>query len=193
MAAEDRSWRASAPGPASRSQSATKSPHGSCQHPRLYGRTPSSARYVAMTTTTKTRRSFSRRCKQPGFIGERQSDTHEAARWPSSPPSRRRSTLRANFGAVALSPHDVSLLEDRRVAARSTHRARPGRKSWLVVARGVSERLRLVGHLGWVHRHEASPVGQPRERMGGRRERRTAGRDRARLVGKDVAPEGGSE
>ena len=46
-------------------------------------------------------------------------------------------------------------------------------ESWLVVARGASARLRLVGHLGWVHQHEASPVGQPRERMGGRRERRT--------------------
>ena len=45
-------------------------------------------------------------------------------------------------------------------------------KSWLVVARGASARLRLIGHLGWVHRHEARPVGQPRERMGGRRERR---------------------
>lgn len=69
-------------------------------------------RTLATTTTTKTRRSFSRRCKQPGFIGERPSDA-QAARWPSSPPSRRRSTLRANFGAVALSPHDVSLLEAR--------------------------------------------------------------------------------
>ena len=38
-------------------------------------------------------------------------------------------------------------------------------KSWLVVARGASARLRLIGHLGWVHRHEARPVGQPRERM----------------------------
>ena len=42
-------------------------------------------------------------------------------------------------------------------------------KSWLVVARGASARLRLVGHLGWVHRHEASPVGQPRELMMHRR------------------------
>ena len=46
-------------------------------------------------------------------------------------------------------------------------------KSWLVVARSASARLRLVGHLGWVHRQEARAVGQPRERMGGRRERRT--------------------
>ena len=45
--------------------------------------------------------------------------------------------------------------------------ARP--ESWLVVARGASARLRLVGHLGWVHRQEARAVGQPRERMGGRR------------------------
>ena len=40
---------------------------------------------------------------------------------------------------------------------------------------GWAPRLRLVGHLGWVHRQEASAVGQPRERMGGRRERRSAG------------------
>ena len=46
-------------------------------------------------------------------------------------------------------------------------------KSWLVVARSASAPLRLVGHLGWVHQHEARPVGEPRERMGGRRERRT--------------------
>ena len=45
--------------------------------------------------------------------------------------------------------------------------ARP--ESWLVVARGASAPLRLVGHLGWVHRQEARAVGQPRERMGGRR------------------------
>ena len=42
-------------------------------------------------------------------------------------------------------------------------------KSWLVVARSASAPLRLVGHLGWVHRQEARAVGQPRERMGGRR------------------------
>ena len=42
-------------------------------------------------------------------------------------------------------------------------------KSWLVVARGASAPLRLVGHLGWVHQQEARAVGQPRERMGGRR------------------------
>jgi len=42
-------------------------------------------------------------------------------------------------------------------------------KSWLVVARSASARLQLVGHLGWVHRQEARAVGQPRERMGGRR------------------------
>ena len=34
-----------------------------------------------------------------------------------------------------------------------------------MVARGASARLQLVGHLGWVHQHEARPVGQPRERM----------------------------
>ena len=45
--------------------------------------------------------------------------------------------------------------------------ARP--ESWLVVARGASAPLRLVGHLGWVHQHEARPVGEPRERMGGLR------------------------
>ena len=39
-------------------------------------------------------------------------------------------------------------------------------KSWLVVARSASAPLQLVGHLGWVHQHEASPVGQPRERIG---------------------------
>ena len=44
-------------------------------------------------------------------------------------------------------------------------------KSWLVVARSAPARLQLVGHLGWVHQHEARPVGEPRERMGGRRER----------------------
>ena len=42
-------------------------------------------------------------------------------------------------------------------------------KSWLVVARSALARLRLVGHLGWVHRQEARAVGEPRERMGGRR------------------------
>ena len=47
-----------------------------------------------------------------------------------------------------------------------------------MVARSASARLQLVGHLGWVHQHEARPVGEPRERMGGRRERRTTGRDR---------------
>ena len=52
-------------------------------------------------------------------------------------------------------------------------------KSWLVVARSASARVRLVGHLGWVHRQEARPVGEPHERMGGRRERRTTGRDLA--------------
>ena len=41
----------------------------------------------------------------------------------------------------------------------------PSLKSWLVVARSASARLRLVGHLGWVHQHEPCPVGQPRELM----------------------------
>ena len=41
--------------------------------------------------------------------------------------------------------------------------ARP--ESWLVVARSASTRVRLVGHLGWVHRQEARAVGRPRERM----------------------------
>ena len=46
------------------------------------------------------------------------------------------------------------------MAARSTHRPRaPASKSWLVVARGASARLQLVGHLGWVHRLEARPGG----------------------------------
>ena len=38
-------------------------------------------------------------------------------------------------------------------------------KSWLVVARSASARIRLIGHLGWVPQHEARPVGQPRELM----------------------------
>ena len=38
-------------------------------------------------------------------------------------------------------------------------------KSWLVVARGASAPVRLVGHLGWVHRQEARAVGRPRECM----------------------------
>ena len=66
-------------------------------------------------------------------------------------------------------------------------------KSWLVVARGASAPLRLVGHLGWVHQQEARAVGEPRERMGGRRERRTAGRESAAVPRKDEAARGGSE
>ena len=66
-------------------------------------------------------------------------------------------------------------------------------KSWLVVARGAPARVRLVGHLGWVHQHEACPVGQPRELMMPHREALMPRRDRRSLVGKDVAPEGGSE
>ena len=56
-------------------------------------------------------------------------------------------------------------------------------KSWLVVARGASAQLRLVGHLGWVHQHEACPVGQPRELMMPHREALTPRRDR-RWVGR---------
>jgi len=64
-------------------------------------------------------------------------------------------------------------------------------KSWLVVARSASAPLRLVGHLGWVHQHEARPVGEPRERMGGRRERRTAGRESAAVPRKSQGAKGG--
>ena len=60
--------------------------------------------------------------------------------------------------------------------------ARP--ESWLVVARGASAPLRLVGHLGWVHQQEARAVGEPRERMGGRRERRMTAEIGAGLVRK---------
>ena len=55
-------------------------------------------------------------------------------------------------------------------------------KSWLVVARGASAPLRLVGHLGWVHRQEARAVGRPRERMMPLREALTPRRDRAGLA-----------
>ena len=66
-------------------------------------------------------------------------------------------------------------------------------KSWLVVARTASARLRLVGHLGWVHRQEARAVGQPRERMGGLRERRTAVEISLSSHENHKAPRGGSE
>ena len=66
-------------------------------------------------------------------------------------------------------------------------------KSWLVVARSASARLRLVGHLGWVHRQEARAVGEPRERMGGRRERRMTAEIGAGLARKTRSAEGGSE
>ena len=66
-------------------------------------------------------------------------------------------------------------------------------KSWLVVARSASAPLRLVGHLGWVHQHEARPVGEPRERMGGRRERRMTAEIGAGLVRKTRSAKGGSE
>ena len=64
-------------------------------------------------------------------------------------------------------------------------------KSWLVVARSASAPLRLVGHLGWVHQHEARPVGEPRERMGGRQRAEIGGRDLA-VFEKHEAPRGGA-
>ena len=66
-------------------------------------------------------------------------------------------------------------------------------KSWLVVARSASARIRLIGHLGWVHQHEACPVGQPRELMMPHREALTPRRDRRWAGGKDVAPKGGGQ
>ena len=66
-------------------------------------------------------------------------------------------------------------------------------KSWLVVANSASAPLQLVGHLGWVHQHEACPVGQPRERMGGRRERRMTAEIGAGVVRKTRSAKGGSE
>ena len=56
-----------------------------------------------------------------------------------------------------------------------------------MVARGASARVRLVGHLGWVHQHEACPVGQPRELMMPHREARMPAEIGVLLVGKDVA------
>ena len=67
--------------------------------------------------------------------------------------------------------------------------ARP--ESWLVVARGASAPLRLVGHLGWVHRQEARAVGRPRERMMPLREALTPRRDRAGLARKTRGAKGG--
>ena len=67
--------------------------------------------------------------------------------------------------------------------------ARP--ESWLVVARGASAPLRLVGHLGWVHRQEARAVGRPRERMMPLREALTPRRDRAGLARKTRSAQGG--
>ena len=64
-------------------------------------------------------------------------------------------------------------------------------KSWLVVARGASAPLRLVGHLGWVHRQEARAVGRPRERMMPLREALTPRRDRAGLARKTRSARGG--
>ena len=66
-------------------------------------------------------------------------------------------------------------------------------KSWLVVARSASAPLRLVGHLGWVHRQEARAVGRPRERMMPHREALTPRRDRAGLARKTRSARGGSE
>ena len=67
--------------------------------------------------------------------------------------------------------------------------ARP--ESWLVVARGASAPLRLVGHLGWVHRHEASPVGQPRELMMPTARGADAHRDSRSFGPKTRIPQGG--
>ena len=47
------------------------------------------------------------------------------------------------------------------------------------------------GHLGWVHRHEARPAGQPRELMMPHREALMPRRDRAAFARKTRAPEGG--
>ena len=64
-------------------------------------------------------------------------------------------------------------------------------KSWLVVARSASTRVRLIGHLGWVHRQEARAVGRPRERMMPLREALTPRRDRAGLARKTRGAKGG--
>ena len=69
--------------------------------------------------------------------------------------------------------------------------ARP--ESWLVVARSASAPLRLVGHLGWVHRQEARAVGRPRERMMPLREALTPRRDRAGLARKTRGAKGGGQ
>ena len=60
-----------------------------------------------------------------------------------------------------------------------------------MVARSASAPLRLAGHLGWVHRQEARAVGQPRERMGGRRERRRRAEIRSFATKYHKAPAGG--
>ena len=64
-------------------------------------------------------------------------------------------------------------------------------KSWLVVARSASTRVRLIGHLGWVHRQEARAVGRPRERMMPYREALRPRRDRAGLARKTRGAKGG--
>ena len=66
-------------------------------------------------------------------------------------------------------------------------------KSWLVVARGASARVQLVGHLGWVHQQEARAVGRPRERMMPLREALTPRRDRAGLARKTRGAKGGGQ
>ena len=62
-----------------------------------------------------------------------------------------------------------------------------------MVARGASARLRLVGHLGWVHQHEACPVGQPRELMCPTERRGCPAEIGAGLVGKRRGTKGGVE
>jgi len=64
-------------------------------------------------------------------------------------------------------------------------------KSWLVVARSASAPHRLVGHLGWVHQHEARPVGKPSERIGRPARAENDGPRSAGLARKDEAPRGG--
>jgi len=66
-------------------------------------------------------------------------------------------------------------------------------KSWLVVARSASARLRLVGHLGWVHQHEARPVGQPRERIGRPARAEDGGPRSTALPRKTRRPRGGCQ
>ena len=47
-------------------------------------------------------------------------------------------------------------------AHMTTHRPRPRRKAgWCSRAARRRGSIQLVGHLGWVHQHEASPSGSP--------------------------------